>query len=63
MKQLTGFAVVTSALWLAMAGACSAHFHFGGPAPILGAGPAGLAVLGASGAGFFGLRALRKRKA
>ncbi len=59
MKRLTCLPLVATGLWLAMTGVAAAGVA---PAPILGAGPAGLAILAVTGAGYFAVRAYRNRR-
>jgi hypothetical protein len=60
MKSVHSFGVVFGAVALAFASAPFAGTPNGGPAPLLGAGLPGLAILAAAGGGYLALR-LRRR--
>jgi hypothetical protein len=54
-------ALATLAVAIVAAGATPAFAGLG-PAPLLGAGPVGLAVLAVGGVGYFAVRAYRRRR-
>ena len=60
MTKIIRFTGAVAAVWAASSTAALAGSV--GPAPILGAGPAGLALLGVAGAGYLALRAYRSRR-
>jgi len=60
MNRMVFLSLMATGFWLAAAGPSLAVRV--APAPILGAGPAGLAILAVTGAGYFAVRAYRKRR-
>jgi len=60
MNRVACLTLVATGFWLAAAGVGMAGAV--APAPILGAGPAGLAILAVTGAGYFAVRTYRKRR-
>jgi len=59
MNRLLGFSTLAAIL---AASPCFAGIAEGGPAPLLGAGLPGLAVLAATGAGYLAVRMRRRGK-
>ena len=59
MKTWISVSMLASAAWLATASASFAVQTVGAPAPLLGAGLSGLAVLAVTGAGYLAVRLRR----
>jgi hypothetical protein len=60
MVKVIRYAAAAAAVWGVSAAAAVAGVV--APAPVLGAGPAGLALLSVAGAGYLAVRAYRKRR-
>jgi hypothetical protein len=60
MRHLSGFGALAALAWAASAGPTLAGLS--GPAPLLGAGPVGLAVLAVGGVGYLAVRAYRRHR-